>query len=176
MTLVNKLLVSASLLATSATILGFSKPASSPADDLLGTWEEVTIKHMKTGTVDTDINHRVNWSCYTKSHIFYAAMARDRKATDPAALGKLPDAEKMKIRYAWVWNDKPGPSNYGSFGSSYTWSGDTLTYNFEVAMNPAQVSHPSRERVVRVDRNTLIIHTLPDADGNWNEETWRRLD
>jgi hypothetical protein len=117
----------------------------------------------------------VNWSSYTRSHIFYAAMARERERTDPADLARLPDPEKMKIRYGWVWNEK-GQGIFNSFGSSYTWSGDTLTYNMEVARNPSDVNRPIRERVVRVDRQTLIIHTLPDATGNWREETWRRLD
>ena len=171
---IKSLMLGATVVVVAAASLGVS-PSSSPADDLLGTWEEVTIKHMKTGTVDTVINHRVNWSSYTRSHIFYAAMAKDRKVTSPADLAKLPDAEKMKIRYGWVWNDK-GQGNFNSFGSSYTWSGDTVTYHMEVVRNPADVNRPSRERIVRVDRKTLIIHTLPDANGDWNEETWRRLD
>jgi len=171
----NRLVLGAVVMVTATSALGVNERASSPADDLLGTWEEVTIKNMKTGTIDTVINHRVNWSSYTRSHIFYAAMAKERERTDPADLAKLADPEKMKIRYGWVWNEK-GQGIFNSFGSSYTWSGDTLTYNMEVVRNPSDVNHPVRERVVRVDRKTLIIQTLPDANGNWREETWRRLD
>ena len=174
MSVMNRLMLGTVIVAATAA-LGARGPAISPAEDLLGTWEEVSIKDMKTGTIDTVINHRVNWSSYTRSHIFYAAMPRERKRTDPANLGKLPDDEKLKIRYAWVWNEK-GQGIFNSFGSSYTWSGDTVTYNMEVVRNPGDLNHPSRERVVRVDRRTLIIHTLPDASGNWREETWRRLD
>ena len=171
----NRLVLGAVVMVTATSALGVSERAISPAEDLLGTWEEVTIKNMKTGTIDTVINHRVNWSSYTRSHIFYAAMAKERERTDPADLAKLSDPEKMKTRYGWVWNEK-GQGIFNSFGSSYTWSGDTLTYNMEVARNPSDVNRPVRERVVRVDRKTLIIHTLPDANGNWREETWRRLD
>lgn len=171
----NRLVLGAVVMVTATSALGVNERAISPGEDLLGTWEEVTIKNMKTGTIDTVINQRVNWSCYTRSHIFYAAMPKERPRTDLADLGKLPDTEKMKIRYGWVWNEK-GQGIFNSFGSSYTWSGDTLTYNMEVARNPSDVNRPVRERVVRVDRKTLIIHTLPDAAGNWREETWRRLD
>ena len=171
----NRLVLGAVVMVAGASVLGVSESPMSPAADLLGTWEEVTIKNMKTGTIDTVINHRVNWSSYTRSHIFYAAMPKERERIDPADLGKLPDAEKMKVRYGWVWNEK-GQGIFNSFGSSYTWSGDTLTYNMEVVRNPSDVNHPVRERVVRVDRKTLIIQTLPDANGNWREETWRRLD
>jgi hypothetical protein len=169
------LVLGAVVMVTATSAFRVSKGPSSPAEDLPGTWEEVTIKNMKTGTIDTVINHRMNWSSYTRSHMFYAAMARERQRTDPADFGKLPDAEKMKVRYAWVWNEK-GQGMFNSFGTSYTWSGDTLTYNMEVARNPSDVNRAIRERVVRVDRKTLIIHTLPDAAGNWREETWRRLD
>ena len=171
----NRLVLGAVVLVTATSALGRPERAISPAEDLLGTWEEVSIKNMITGTVDTVINHRVNWSCYTRSHIFYAAMANDRPRTDPADLARLPETEKMKIRYGWVWNEK-GQGIFNSFGSSYTWSGDTLTYNMELARNPSDVNRAIRERVVGVDRKTLIIHTLPDASGNWREETWRRLD
>jgi hypothetical protein len=171
----NRLVLGAVVVVTATSALRVSGRAVSPADDLLGTWEEVSIKNMKTGAIDTVINHRVNWSAYTRSHIFYAAMPKERPSTDPADFGKLSDTEKMKIRYGWVWNDK-GQGIFNSFGASYTWSGDTLTYNMEVVRNPSDVNHPIRERVVRVDRKTLIIHTLPDANGNWREETWRRLD
>ena len=171
---INRLVLGAAMMVTVTAALGEREPAMAPVEDLLGTWEEVTIKDMKTGTIDTVINRRVNWSSYTCSHIFYA-MPKERERTDPADLGKLPDAEKMKIRYGWVWNEQ-GQGIFNSFGSSYTWSGDTLTYHMEVVRNPSDVNRPSRERVVRVDRTTLIIHTLPDANGNWREETWRRLD
>ena len=172
---INRLVLGAAMMVTATAALGEREPAMAPVEDLLGTWEEVTIKDMKTGTIDTVINRRVNWSSYTRSHMFYAAMPRERTRTDPADLGKLPDAEKMKVRYGWVWNEQ-GQGIFNSFGSSYTWSGDTLTYHMEVARNPSDVNRPIRERVVRVDRKTLIIHTLPDANGNWREETWRRLD
>src|SRR5436190_17799163 len=101
----NRLVLGAAVMVAASSVLGVSESAMSPAADLLGTWEEVSIKNMKTGTVDTVINHRVNWSSYTKSHIFYAAMPRERERIDPADLGKLPDAEKMKVRYGWVWNE-----------------------------------------------------------------------
>jgi hypothetical protein len=171
----SRLTLGAVVVIIAAAALGMNEPRKVPAEDLLGSWEEVTIKDMKTGTIDTVINRRINWSSYTRRHIFYAAMPKERKRTDPADLAKLSDDEKMKIRYAWVWNEK-GQGIYNSFGSSYTWSGDTLTYNMEVVRNPNDVNHPSRERVVRVDRKNLIIQTLPDANGNWREETWRRLD
>jgi hypothetical protein len=171
----SRLMLGAVVIVTATAALGVNERRMSPAEDLLGTWEEVTIKDMKTGTIDTVINHRVNWSSYTRAHIFYAAMPKTRKQTDPADLSKLSDDEKMKIRYGWVWNEK-GQGIFNSFGSSYTWSGDTLTYNMEVVRNPGDVNHPSRERVARVDRKNLIIQTLPDANGNWREETWRRLD
>jgi len=171
----NRLALGAVTMITVTTALGMSRHAPAPAEDLLGTWEEVSIKNMKTGAVDTVMNHRINWSAYTRSHIFYAAMPKERPVTSAADFAKLPDAEKVKTRYGWVWNEK-GQGIFNSFGSSYTWSGDTLTYNMEVSRNPNDVNHPVRERVFRVDRKTLIIHTIPDADGNWREETWRRLD
>ena len=113
------LVVGAVVMVTAVSTFRMSEGATSPAEDLLGTWEEVTIKNMKTGTIDTVINHRMNWSSYTRSHMFYAAMARERQRTDPADLAKLPDADRMKVRYGWVWNEK-GQGIFNSFGTSYT--------------------------------------------------------
>src|SRR5689334_3918941 len=115
----NRLILGAVAIVSATSALGVSNRATiAPAEELLGTWEEVSIKNMITGTVDSVINQRVNWSSYTRSHIFYAAMPRERPSTSPADLGKLPDAEKMKIRYGWVWNEK-GQGIFNSFGSSY---------------------------------------------------------
>src|SRR5690348_6890703 len=127
----HRLLLGAAVIIAATSSLGVSERTSSPAEDLLGTWEEVSIKNMKTGAVDTVSNHRINWSSYTRSHIFYAAMPRDRQRTDPADFGKMTETEKMKVRYGWVWNEK-GQGIFNSFGSSYSWRGDTLTYNMEV--------------------------------------------
>src|ERR1051326_8874859 len=95
----HRLLLGTAVIIAVTSSLGVSDRTSSPAEDLLGTWQEVSIKNMKTGAVDTVRNHRINWSSYTRSHIFYAAIGRERQRPDPAEFGKMTDAEKMKIRY-----------------------------------------------------------------------------
>jgi len=84
----NRLISGAVVLITATFALGVSERAMSPADELMGTWEEVTIKNMITGAIDSVINQRVNWSSYTRSHMFYAAMPKERTRTAPADFGK----------------------------------------------------------------------------------------
>ena len=62
------------------------------ADDLLGTWEVVSTKDLKTG--DTvlgtgDTSTGLQWMLLTRSHYMFIAMERGRSVTNPADFAQL---------------------------------------------------------------------------------------
>jgi hypothetical protein len=151
---------------------GKQRPAP---DDLVGTWQWITSRNVKTGEVDSVIKHQVAWVSYTKSHAFYLFMEKGRPSVSPADFAKLSPAEQMKARYNSIWGDKGQPL-FGGWASSYTMKGDTLSYAREISENPGSVGQPYREILVRVDRSTVVFRSIPVSGGAVREETWHRLD
>src|SRR5438445_1991595 len=79
------------------------------AEDLLGTWELVSTKDLKTGNAVLgigDANTGIEWMLFTRSHYMFIAMERGRSVTNPADFAKLSPEEKVKTNYARVWNEK----------------------------------------------------------------------
>src|SRR2546429_7618401 len=79
------------------------------ADDLIGTWEVVSTKDLKTGAAVyglSDASTGIQWMQFTRSHYMGVAMERGRSVMNPADFAKLSPEEKVKTNYARVWNEK----------------------------------------------------------------------
>src|SRR5712671_6377219 len=79
------------------------------AEDLMGTWELVSTKDLKTGEAIygySDASTGLQVEQYTRSHYMVIAMTRDRSVISPADFAKLSPEEQVKTNYARVWNEK----------------------------------------------------------------------
>src|SRR5438093_6232544 len=78
-------------------------------EDLIGTWELVSTKDLKTGAAVygiEDASTGIAWMLLTRSHYMFVAMERGRSVTNPADFAKLSPEEKVKTNYARVWNEE----------------------------------------------------------------------
>jgi hypothetical protein len=142
--------------------------------DLIGTWEWVSLKNLKTGEVDSTAKHQTAWVSYTGTHNLYVSMEKDRPALSRAEFERLSPEERIKANYRRVWNEK-NQTVFTGIATTYTVQGNTITYTTRIALNPNQLGRVGSETIARLAGDTLIIHRPPNADGAVLEETWRRL-
>jgi hypothetical protein len=166
----------ASLLAlTSLTPVATQAQTAIKPSDLIGTWEGVSSKNLKTGAVDSLAKHGVNWVQYTRSHWMIIEMENGRKVVSNADFGSLSPQEQMKVNYAKVWNDK-SDQIFAARGGTYRLEGNVLHTIRSVALQPATIGQNEALTVVRFDHDTITYRTAPDSDGVTYEIILRRLD
>ena len=71
-------------------------------EDLIGTWELVSTKDLKTGTAVygiEDASTGIQWLQLTRSHYMFIAMERGRSVTNPADFAKLSLEEKREVTF-----------------------------------------------------------------------------
>src|SRR6266702_4730682 len=68
-------------------------------EDLVGTWELVSTKDLKTGAAVygiEDASTGIQWMQFTRSHYMFVAMERGRSVTNPADFAKLSRRRRSK--------------------------------------------------------------------------------
>src|SRR5262245_13120417 len=68
-------------------------------EDLIGTWELVSAKDLKTGAAVYGLEAAgtgIQWMQFTRSHFMVVAMERGRSVINPADFAKLSPEEKVK--------------------------------------------------------------------------------
>src|SRR5215831_13987473 len=100
-------------------------PVVVKVDDLIGTWEAVSTKDLKTGDAVLGMNDASTglwWIQYTRSHYMIIAMTRDRSVISPADFAQLSPEEQVKTNYARIWNEK-NEQIFQAHGGTYTVEG-----------------------------------------------------
>src|SRR5438093_6252720 len=110
-------------------------PATIRVDDLVGTWELVSVKDVKTGTIDQVATHQRLWLQLTKSHWTYLWMDLDRQATTPEQLEQLPPDRRIQVNYAKIW-DAAGRHRFWGAGGKYRIEGNRFVYTNDVSIEP----------------------------------------
>src|SRR6266700_4438271 len=92
--------IAAVLIALTLTAVNFATAqVAVKADDVIGTWEVVSTKDLKTGAAVyglSDASTGIQWMQFTRSHYMGVAMTRDRSVISPADFEKLSPEEKIK--------------------------------------------------------------------------------
>jgi hypothetical protein len=142
---------------------------------LIGTWEFVASKNLKTGAVDSLASHGVNWAQFTNSHWMIIQMENGRAVVSDADFAKLPPQDQMKVNYAKVWNDT-GVQIFAARGGTYRLEGNVLHTTRSIGLQPTGIGQKDTFTVVPFDRNTIAIRSAPGSDGVVTEVILRRLD
>jgi len=150
------------------------------ADDLLGTWEVVSTKDLKTG--DTvlgtgDTSTGLQWIQYTRSHYMIIGMTRDRSVISPADFAKLSPEEKVKTNYARIWNEK-NAQIFVARGGTYTVEGDKIHQKPMMALDTAIIGVDDVLKVIRLDKSTMVTQVeFPLINPTTTREyTYRRIE
>ncbi len=149
--------------------------ASPTAQDLVGTWQLMTVKNLKTGEVDSVANHGLGLVLFTPTHVSFTFMENNRPGSmAPDDYARLSPADKVGVNYSRIWNEQ-NVQQFRALASTWHLSGNTVTYGSEVRLDPYLVGKVFREQIVRLDKTTWVNRTEPDATGVAREETLRRI-
>ena len=144
------------------------------AEDLVGTWELVSYKNLKTGAVTR--NTGTSWMQFSRSHWTLIDMEAGRKVTPNAEFDKLTPEAKIKTNYARIWNDK-NEQIFAARAGTYTLVGDKLHHPSVMAIYTNIIGVDRVLKIVRLDNTSLIAHTdYPDDPTTTDELTFRRID
>jgi hypothetical protein len=148
-------------------------------EDLIGTWELVSAKDLKTGTDVPGMDGAstaLQWMQLTCSHWMIIAVDRSRSVVSGADFAKLPPDEKVKTNYAHVWNEK-NEQVFAARGGTYRLDGDKLHHTVTMALYTSIIGVDRVLKIVHLDTSTLIAQTeYPDNPALSRELTFRRLD
>ena len=139
-------------------INGATAQGTLKVEDLVGMWELVSTKDLKTGAAVlglTDARTGIHWMQFTRSHYMAIAMERGRKVTPPDAFAKLSPEEKVTINYARIWNEK-NELIFAARGGTYSLEGDTIRQKPTIALDTAIIGVDLVLKVTRLDKSTMV--------------------
>ena len=144
------------------------------AANLVGTWELVALKNVKTGK--TERIEGTTWMQFTKSHWTVLSMDAGRKVISNADFDKLSPEAKVKTNYARIWDEK-NDQVFAARGGTYTLTGDRLHQPATMAIYTHIIGVDRVLRISRLDKTTLVAQTeYPDDPDAHVELTYRRID
>ncbi len=148
-------------------------------EDLIGTWELVSAKDLKTGADVPGLDGAstaLQWMQLTRSHWLVIAVDRARSVVSSADFAKLSPEEKIKTNYARVWNEK-NEQMFAARGGTYRLDGDKLHHTVTMSLYTSIIGVDRVLKIVRLDTSTLVAQTeYPDNPALSRELTFRRLD
>ena len=144
------------------------------ADDLVGTWELVSTKNVKTGAAVPSTG--TEWIQFTRSHWMLLNMASGRRVITNAEFEKLSPDAKVKTNYARIWNEK-NDQIFAARGGTYRLVGDELHHPATIAIYAHIIGVDRVLKITRLDKATLVAQTeYPDDPALNNEVAYRRVD
>ena len=155
-------------------------PVVVKVDDLIGTWEVVSTKDLKTGDAVLgmlDASTGLWWIQYTRSHDMIIGMTRDRSVISPADFAKLSPEEKVKTNYARIWNEK-NEQIFAANGGTYTVEGDKIHIKPTIALATYIIGVDTVLKVTRLDKSTMVVqYEFPPVNPTTTRElTLRRIE
>ena len=149
-------------------------------EDLIGTWELVSTKDLKTGAAVygiEDASTGIQWLQFTRPHYMVIGMTRDRSVISPADFAKLSPEEKVKTNYARVWNEK-NEQIFAARGGTYSLEGDKIHQKPTIALDTIIIGIDLVLKVTRLDKSTMVaqIEWPPVNPTTTREVTFRRIE
>jgi hypothetical protein len=169
--LMRRIALAASLAA--AVPAGLGAQVSVKAADLVGTWQTMTAKNLKTGKVDSLAKHRVQWIVFTPTHRLMISSENGRKILKPSELASMTAEQREEAHYNQIWG-ADGEQLFAANGGAYRLDGNVINYTFAMALG-TDPGTTAKYTITSLDRSTLVYRTEPNAQGEVNELTLRKV-
>ncbi len=144
------------------------------ARDLVGTWQVMTARNLRTGEVDSLATYRLFWLHFTATRRFSIWADLDRDLMPDSVMLKLPAARRVQAGYDKIWN-QAGEQRFAANAGPYTLAGNRLHYTYSLAMN-TNPGDSNDYRVVRLDRTSFVYQTLSASGEGVLEITAKRIE
>jgi hypothetical protein len=164
--------VSSAALFATPILLGAQKTPK--AEDLLGTWQLVVIKNLKTGAVTP--RNGIEWMQFTKSRFTVVGMDNGRPAVSEAKYDSLSAPDKIITDHARVFKDN-GDQVFVARGGTWRLSGNVLHETPAMAIYAPIIGVDQALKIVRLDNRNLVVQTgQRRGSTDAYELTYRRID
>jgi hypothetical protein len=144
------------------------------SEDLRGTWELVSVKDLRTGSVTPA--DRTEWMQFTKQHFSVTAMWPGRKSVTPAQYDGLSAEAKIKADYSRVFDDK-GNQIFAARAGTWRLVGNQLHQTPSMAIFAQIIGVDRILKITRLSKTSLVVQapgfTSPELT---TELTFRRID
>jgi len=145
-------------------------------EEVIGTWQLVSSKDLKTGLVTDVAKNDMEWMQFTKSHWTVISSDRNRKIVSMAEFNKLSPEAQVKTNYARIWNDK-NEQIFAARGGTYSIDSDRLHLEAAIAIYTHVLGVDRVLRIIRIDKSTIVVRTeYPDNPTQSVELSFLRLD
>ncbi|HYU51338.1 MAG TPA: hypothetical protein VEK37_00265 [Gemmatimonadaceae bacterium] len=142
--------------------------------DLRGTWELVSTKDLKSGTVTPA--PRTEWMQFTRTHFSVTAMSPGRKTVASAQYDSLSPEGKVKVDYSRVFDDK-GNQVFAARAGTWRLVGNQLHQTASMAIFAQIIGIDRSLKITKLSKTSLVVEapgfTSPDL---LTELTYRRID
>ena len=166
------LAVTCAALFATPMLLGAQKAPK--AADLLGTWQVVSTKNLKTGEVTP--RDGTEWLQLTKSHFTVVGMDNGRPAVSQAKYDSLSAADKFKADHDRVFKDN-GAQIFVARGGTWKLAGNEMHGTPVMAIYAPIIGTDQVLKIVQLDGKNLVVQFTPPATtGTLYEATYRRVD
>ncbi len=163
------------LFAGSCGVAGILSAQSTPkSENLRGTWELVSTRDLKSGTVTPA--PRTEWMQFTRTHFSVTAMSPGRRTVTSAQYDSLSTQERIKVDYSRVFDDK-GNQVFAARAGTWRLVGNQLHQTASMAIFAPIIGVDRALKVTRLNKTSLVLEapsfTSPDLI---TELTYRRID
>jgi hypothetical protein len=141
--------------------------------DLLGTWQVVSTKNLKTGEVTP--RDGTEWLQLTKTHFTIIGMDNGRATVSPAKYDSLSAADKIKADHDRVFKDD-GAQVFVARGGTWKLVGNEMHGTPVMAIYSPIIGTEQVLKIVRIDKENLVVQFTPRSVTTTYEMTYRRLD
>ena len=164
------LALSCAALFATPMVLGAQKAPK--AADLRGTWQVVSFKNLKTGTVMP--RDGTEWMQLSKSHFTVVGMDNGRPSVSEAKYDSLSAADKIKTDYDRVFKDN-GDQVFVARGGTWKLVGNELHETPIMAIYSSIIGTDQVLKIIKLDNRNLVVQRTPRS-GTPYEATYRRAD
>ncbi|MBI4503573.1 MAG: hypothetical protein HY700_20725 [Gemmatimonadetes bacterium] len=155
---------------------GRTATGASAPNLIIGNWQVMSRRNLKTGETENVAQRRVNWFHVTQNHWTYVWMTKDRRNVTPDELAKLPPAQQSQERYAKIWDRAGQPVFWASAGTYHLDGGKFIVEPRVMSIEPWMIGVEGVEPITTLDRETYTYQSAPDSSGAVWETVHRRID
>jgi hypothetical protein len=135
--------------------------------DIIGTWQLMTRKNLRTGVVDSVANRRLAWEGFTQNTYHVFEMDLTPSGTTREELRALPALERQHRHLEAV--------HYVGRGGMYELDGHMIHFRRVISLDPNEIGTTPTAIVDSVTATTMFRRTVPDSTGLVTEQVYRRV-
>lgn len=136
-------------------------------DDLIGTWQLIARKNLRTGVIDSVVNRRLAWEGFTRNTYHVFEMDLTPAGTTKEALRSLPPQERRHKHLDAV--------NYVARGGMYQLVGHEIRFRRVMSLDPNEIGTTPVAIVDSVKGDWMFRRTVPDTAGVVTEQLYKRV-